>query len=88
MLFEDPESSAADPYGVARLRHGELIDYAEALTPQGTWRRTASLLRNHYKGEPQVAPVTRDRASELVTRWYATGARGDIPEDLRGPTGA
>ncbi|MGF1646332.1 MAG: hypothetical protein ACFCVF_05365 [Kineosporiaceae bacterium] len=84
VLFEEPQSSEAEPYGVARLRSGEPIDGAEALTPEGAWRRTASLLRHHYTGEPQVTAVSRDRAAEIVTRWYATGVRADVPEDLRG----
>jgi hypothetical protein len=85
VLFDEPQSSETEPYGIARLRPGESIDYAEALTPHGTWRRTASLLSNRYKGEPQVALVSRDRAVELATRWYATGSRGDVPDDLRDP---
>jgi hypothetical protein len=83
VLFETPATTRDDPFGLARLRSGDLIDYAEALTPDGTWRPSDALLRNYYKGEPETAEVDRSRAVDVATAWYAAGRREDIPDDLR-----
>jgi hypothetical protein len=83
VLFDTPRWTVDEPYGLARLPRGASLFHAEALTPEGTWRRSSTLDRAWSRGEPEVAPVSRERAVELVTRWYATGVRGDIPDDLR-----
>lgn len=82
-LWDEPGSSPERPYGLARHVPGEPWGIAEALTPDGTWRRSSTLMRVRSKGEPQATKVTRERAVELVTRWYALGERDDIPDDLR-----
>lgn len=82
-LWDPPGSSPEKPYGLARLRPGDDDALAEALTPWGTWRRSATLMSVRSKGEPDATEISRDRAVELATLWYATGRRDDIPDDLR-----
>lgn len=82
-LWDEPGSSPESPYGLARHVDGEPWAFSDALTPHGTWRRSATLDKVWSRGEPQATKVTRERAVELVTRWYALGERDDIPDDLR-----
>lgn len=82
-IWDEPGSSPENPRGLARLRPGSDVYFAEALTSQGVWRRTTVLVSVRSTGEPQASEISRTAAAAIATQWYATGALDDIPDDLR-----
>jgi hypothetical protein len=82
-IWDDPGSSPEDPRGLVRRPVGSDVYFAEALTSQGGWRRTTILVSVRSTGDPQASEIHRTAAVAIATRWYATGALDEIPDDLR-----